>query len=67
MIKRFESFNEIPNYFEGFYEYDNKVYQYWFLKNKEYSREEWIDKLKKIRSKHYDEQKMLFDMEKYNL
>jgi hypothetical protein len=41
--------------------------QYWFLNNIGYSREEWVNKLKEIGSSHYQEQKMLLEMEKYNI
>ena len=43
-----------------------KIYG-WFLNNKGYSREEWINKLKEIDSEHYKEQEVLYNAEKYNL
>ena len=42
-------------------------FEFWYLNGKGYRKEEWIDELKKIGSIHYEEQKMLFDFEKYNL
>jgi hypothetical protein len=39
----------------------------WYLNGKGYSKEEWVEELKKIGSKHYREQRMLLNMEKYNL
>jgi len=44
-----------------------KEYERWLLNDKEYSREEWVEELKKIGSPHYEEQRMLLDMEKYNI
>jgi len=44
-----------------------KEFEEWFLNDKQYSREKWIEKLKDIGSEHYEEQKMLYDAEKYNL
>jgi len=45
-----------------------KESEWWYLNGKEYlSREDWIKKLKEIGSEHYEEQKMLYDAEKYNL
>ena len=51
------------------YWYSNgqKKYENWFLNNILYSREKWVEELKKIGSPHYGEQKMLLDAEKYNL
>jgi antitoxin component YwqK of YwqJK toxin-antitoxin module len=39
----------------------------WFLNNNRYSREEWVEELKRIGSPHYEEQRMLLNMEKYNI
>jgi len=44
-----------------------KEYESWFLNNKRYTREKWVEELKKIGSKHYEEQQMLLDIEKYNI
>jgi hypothetical protein len=44
-----------------------KLSEKWSLNNKKYSREKWVKELKKIKSPHYEEQKMLLDVEKYNL
>jgi len=44
-----------------------KIIEQWFLNNKEYSREEWVDELKNIGSKHYREQLFLLNANKYNL
>jgi len=43
-----------------------KRYEHWRLNGKPYSRENWVDQLKNIGSKHYEEQRIL-DMEKYNI
>jgi len=39
----------------------------WYLNDKDYSREEWINKLKEIDSPHYEEQEALYNAKKYNL
>jgi len=44
-----------------------KEYEWWWLTNNRYKRENWVEELKKIGSLHYEEQRMLLDMEKYNL
>jgi len=44
-----------------------KAYEDWYLNDKQYLREKWIERLKKIDSPHYDKQKFLYDAEKYNL
>jgi len=44
-----------------------KKYEQWWLNNKKYTHEKWVDKLKEIGSPHYEEQKMLLDLKKYNL
>jgi len=44
-----------------------KLDEYWHLNDKKYSREEWVEELKKIGSPHYEEQQMLLDIEKYNI
>ena len=41
--------------------------EWWILNDKHYSKEEWVNKLKEIGSPHYKEQKMLLDVEKYNI
>ena len=53
--------------FQSWYENGQKAYESWYLNGKIYSREKWIEKLKDIGSEHYEEQKMLYDAEKYNL
>jgi len=53
--------------FKEWYENGQKQNEFWYLNGKEYSKEDWIEMLKKINSHHYEEQKMLYDMEKYNL
>ena len=52
---------------QEWYENGQKNYESWFLNNKRYIREEWINKLKEIGSDHYEEQKFLYDVEKYNI
>ncbi len=41
--------------------------EYWYLNGIMYSKKDWIKELKNINSKHYKKQKMLYDVEKYNL
>jgi hypothetical protein len=41
--------------------------EFWWLNGIQYSREEWVNKLKEIKSPFYKEQKMLLNIEKYNL
>jgi len=53
--------------YQIWYKNGKKWREEWWLNNKKYSREEWVEKLKKIGSHHYEEQKMLLDVEKYNL
>jgi antitoxin component YwqK of YwqJK toxin-antitoxin module len=53
--------------YQFWYSNGQKRIEEWWLNNKEYTREEWVDELKKIGSKHYREQKMLLNMENYNL
>jgi hypothetical protein len=50
-----------------FFRDDRKKYEEWYLNGKKYSREEWVEELKKIGSSHYREQKILLDAEKYNI
>jgi hypothetical protein len=52
---------------QSWMENGQKKSESWYLKDKRYLREEWVKKLKKIKSPHYKEQKMLLDAEKYNL
>ena len=40
---------------------------YYYLNGDNYSREEWIDKLKEIGSPHYQDQLLKYEAEKYNL
>jgi antitoxin component YwqK of YwqJK toxin-antitoxin module len=49
------------------YEDGQKKSENWWLNGKFYSREKWVNELKVIDSKYYDEQKMLLNIEKYNL
>jgi len=44
-----------------------KEYEEWWLNSNKYKREDWVEELKKIGSPYYDEQRMLLDMEKYNI
>jgi len=53
--------------FQSWYKNGQKWIEKWYLNDKDYSREEWVDKLKEIGSPHYGEQKMLLDIEKYNI
>ena len=57
---------------------DGPAYNYWssvgklyksiyYLFNTIYDKSEWIEKLKEINSPYYEDQKVLYDMEKYNL
>ena len=39
----------------------------YYIKGYSYKKEDWINKLKEIKSPHYEEQKILYDMEIYNL
>ena len=52
---------------QWWYKNGQKWYEYWYLNNKWYRREKWVEQLKKIGSPHYEEQRMLLDMEKYNI
>jgi len=47
--------------------YNVKKYKGNYHNNYEYSREEWVDFLKKIDSPYYEEQLLLYNTEKYNL
>ena len=42
-------------------------YEYYYLNDINYNKIDWINKLKEINSPYYEDQKMLYDMEKYNL
>jgi len=53
--------------YQRWYENGQKKFEGWFLNDKRYTKEEWINELKEIGSEHYEEQKMLYDMEKYNI
>jgi hypothetical protein len=44
-----------------------KEYESWYLNGKRYTREEWIEELMNIGSLHYEEQKILYELEKYNI
>ena len=52
---------------QGWYKNGEKIIDSWYLENNYYSKEEWIEGLKDIGSEHYEEQKMLYNAEKYNL
>ena len=39
----------------------------YYLNNVEYYRKDWVEKLKEMDSPHYEEQKMLYNIDKYNL
>ena len=49
------------------YENGIKEEKNYFINNNEYDRKEWIEKLKEINYPHYEEQKILYDMEIYNI
>lgn len=49
------------------YHNGRKLHELYYLNGVNYFKVEWIEKLKEIKSSHYKEQKMLYDMEKYNL
>ena len=53
--------------FQSWSENGQKQYVHWYLNGKKYTRKKWIKKLKKIGSPHYEEQKMLYTQEKYNI
>jgi hypothetical protein len=53
--------------YQDWYENGQKRSESWYLNDKIYSRDEWVEELKRIGSPHYREQKMLLDIEKYNL
>jgi len=55
-----------PSYQVWYYN-GQKLSEWWSLNDKFYSREEWVNELKKIGSPYYEEQKMLLDIKKYNL
>jgi len=55
-----------PSY-QYWYENGQKWYEEWYLNGNYYLREDWVEELKKIGSPHYEEQRMLLDMEKYNI
>ena len=57
---------------------DGPAYQEWsengqlkheeyYIDGDDYKRENWLEELKKMNSPYYDNQKMLYDAEKYNL
>jgi len=52
---------------EIWWENGEKILEKYYLNGKEYSRHKWIEQLKNIGSKHYEEQKLLYDMEIYNI
>jgi len=55
-----------PSYQQWLYN-GQKNYEEWSLNGNYYKREEWVEELKKIGSPHYEEQKILLDIEKYNI
>ena len=56
---------------QEWYESGNEKIVKYYLKEVEYDREDWLEKLKEMKSSHYKEQQMLYNMEKnikkYNL
>ena len=52
---------------QEWHENGQKEYESWYLNDKEYSKEDWLEELKRIGSKHYGEQQMIYNTEKYNL
>lgn len=52
---------------QSWYEDGQKEYEFWWLNGENCSRENWVKELKKIGSEHYEEQRMLLNIEKYNL
>ena len=44
-----------------------KRIELWYLNGKFYTREKWVNQLKNIGSIHYEEQKILLNVEKYNI
>jgi antitoxin component YwqK of YwqJK toxin-antitoxin module len=44
-----------------------KQYDEYCLDNVEYSKEKWIEQLKKIKSPHYEEQLLKYNTNKYNI
>ena len=44
-----------------------KYKELYYLNNIKYDREEWLKELKEINSPHYKEQKMLYEIDKYNI
>ena len=57
--------------YESWYDNGEESYNVYYLNSIYYTRENWIEQLKKINSPHYQEQKELYEMEKdiekYNL
>lgn len=49
------------------YDKDGSTKEYYWLNNRGYTREEWLEELKRIGSPHYKEQLMKYEVEKYNL
>ena len=62
-----ESHREDGPAYQSWYPNGQKEYEVWYLNGKEYSRENWINQLKKIGSPHYEEQVALYNAEKYNI
>ena len=52
---------------QWWYKNGQKEFEEYHLNDKNYSRIEWLEKLKEIGSIHYEEQKLKYDAEKYNL
>ena len=52
---------------QRWYTNGQKKLKKYYLNNKEYIRKDWIEKLKKINSPYYEEQKIKYESELYNL
>jgi len=70
MVKRYlnnKRHRENGPAYQQWYENGQKWIETWVLNDKEYSRGEWVEELKTIGSPRYDEQRMLLNVEKYNI
>ena len=53
--------------YQTWYKNGQKEYELYYINGIEYTREEWIEKLKEINSTHYEEELMKYEGENYNL
>ena len=53
--------------YQKWYDNGQKQSEYYYINNEEYNKKNWIKKLKEINSPHYDEQKIKYESELYNL